>query len=76
MIVAGEASGDLHGANLARAIRELAPRATLLGAGGHRMREAGVEILADTTAHAAVGIVEASTTCITTRSSTGRSRAS
>ena len=59
MIVAGEASGDLHGANLARAIRELAPRAILMGAGGHRMREAGVEILADTTAHAAVGIVEA-----------------
>ena len=59
LMVAGEASGDLHGAGLARGLRELAPTATLLGAGGHRMREAGVELVAETTAHAAVGIVEA-----------------
>jgi lipid-A-disaccharide synthase len=58
-MVAGEASGDLHGANLARAIREQSPGAVLLGAGGHRMREAGVELVSETTAHAAVGIVEA-----------------
>ncbi|HKS16195.1 MAG TPA: lipid-A-disaccharide synthase [Planctomycetota bacterium] len=59
LIVAGEASGDLHGANLARAIKELAPGAVLLGAGGRKMRDAGVELVAETTAHAAVGIVEA-----------------
>ncbi|MBI4563192.1 MAG: lipid-A-disaccharide synthase [Planctomycetes bacterium] len=59
LIVAGEASGDLHGANLARALKELEPRTVLLGAGGQRMREAGVELVAETTAHAAVGIVEA-----------------
>ncbi|HEY3227190.1 MAG TPA: lipid-A-disaccharide synthase, partial [Planctomycetota bacterium] len=59
LIVAGEASGDLHGANLARSLRELAPGAVLIGAGGRRMREAGVELVAETTAHAAVGIVEA-----------------
>lgn len=59
LIVAGEASGDLHGAGLARGLKELTPSAVLLGAGGHKMREAGVELVAETTAHAAVGIVEA-----------------
>ncbi len=59
LIVAGEASGDLHGANLARHLKELAPGAVLVGAGGPRMREAGVELLSETTRHAAVGIVEA-----------------
>ena len=57
--MAGEASGDLHGAGLARGLKELAPGVILLGAGGHRMREAGVELVSETTAHAAVGIVEA-----------------
>ncbi len=59
LIVAGETSGDLHGANLARALRRLDPGIRLAGAGGARMREAGVEIVADSTAHASVGIVEA-----------------
>ena len=34
MFSAGEASGDLHGANLARALRELDPQVELLGMGG------------------------------------------
>ena len=59
LIVAGEDSGDLHGAGLARAIQEQAPGAVLLGAGGDRLRAAGVELVAETTKHAAVGIVEA-----------------
>ncbi|MEQ1627345.1 MAG: hypothetical protein ABL965_08120, partial [Nitrospira sp.] len=33
LIVAGEASGDLHGANLARALRELDPAVRLVGVG-------------------------------------------
>ncbi len=57
-ILAGEASGDLHGANLARALREREPGIALAGMGGHRMREAGVEILHDVTSLAAVGVVE------------------
>lgn len=44
-IITGEASGDLHGANLAMALKALAPDATLLGVGGARMRAAGVEIV-------------------------------
>ena len=58
LIVANETSGDLHGANLARHLRALDPSLRLVGAGGAHMREAGVEILLDTTAHASMGLVE------------------
>lgn len=59
LIVAGETSGDIHGGNLARALKALDPSIRLVGAGGVHMREAGVEILADPTGHASVGVVEA-----------------
>jgi lipid-A-disaccharide synthase len=59
MIVAGEASGDAHGATLARGLARLAPAAALYGMGGARMREAGVELIEDVTAAAAVGGTEA-----------------
>jgi lipid-A-disaccharide synthase len=42
MIVAGEASGDLHGADLARQILALDPSCELFGIAGAQMREAGV----------------------------------
>jgi lipid-A-disaccharide synthase len=42
MIVAGEASGDLHGADLAREILALDPNAELFGIAGAQMRAAGV----------------------------------
>ena len=57
-IVAGEDSGDLHGANLARALKGLRPDLVLRGLGGPLMRAAGVELDADLTAHAATGLVE------------------
>ena len=41
MLVAGEASGDLHGATLARALRAAAPGARLYGMGGRRMAADG-----------------------------------
>jgi len=44
-IVTGEASGDLHGANLAGAIRALRPDVELIGVGGSRMQAAGVTLL-------------------------------
>lgn len=59
MLVAGEASGDLHGATLARALRAAAPGARLYGMGGRRMAAAGVELLVDVTAAATVGGTEA-----------------
>ena len=59
MLVAGEASGDLHGATLCQALRLLSPGSRLLGMGGPRMAKAGMELLIDVTASAAVGGTEA-----------------
>jgi lipid-A-disaccharide synthase len=59
MIVAGEASGDLHGAELCRALRALAPDCRLVGMGGARMAAAGLDVIADVTSSAAVGHTEA-----------------
>lgn len=58
MIVAGEASGDQHAANLAEALRRHVPDIRLRGMGGQTMAQAGVEIVVDSTALAVVGIVE------------------
>lgn len=44
-ISAGEPSGDLHGANLARALRALNPNVECVGFGGERMTAAGCELL-------------------------------
>jgi len=55
MFIAGEASGDTHAAALIRAIGS---RARTFGAGGPKMREAGMELLVDLTEHAVVGLVE------------------
>jgi lipid-A-disaccharide synthase len=59
MLAAGEASGDLHGATLARHLRSLAPAVLLTGMGGPRMAEAGVGLLSDVTRLAVVGGSEA-----------------
>lgn len=58
MISAGEASGDVNGAQLALAIKELCPSAELEGIGGARMEASGVRILYDISELAAVGISE------------------
>jgi lipid-A-disaccharide synthase len=58
MIIAGEASGDLHGAALVRAMAALDPTLFFCGIGGAALRSAGVRILADSAALAVVGITE------------------
>jgi lipid-A-disaccharide synthase len=60
MIVAGEASGDRHGAALAQALKRLYPEAKfeMFGAGGEEMRAAGVETLVDAREVALIGIPE------------------
>jgi lipid-A-disaccharide synthase len=55
---AGEPSGDLHGAALARALRDRWPGARLLGLAGPRMEAAGVEPLAPFDRLALMGFVE------------------
>jgi lipid-A-disaccharide synthase len=58
MMSAGEASGDLHGATVCRALKRLDPHIRIVGMGGSRMRAEGMEILVDPTAHAGVGTSE------------------
>ena len=58
MLVAGEASGDLHAAKLAAGV--LAKRADVrfFGIGGNEMRKAGVDVLIDSADLAVVGLFE------------------
>ena len=58
VIVAGEASGDLHGADLTRALLTLDPQVTLLGMGGEHMRRAGVRLLIDAAKVSSLGITD------------------
>lgn len=57
-VSAGEESGDLHGAALARALRARFPNARLLGLGGARMEAEGVELMAGLRELAVMGFVE------------------
>ncbi len=56
---AGEPSGDLHGANLIRALREREPNVECVGYGGPLMAEAGCDLHADLTALAVMWILRA-----------------
>jgi len=58
MIIAGEASGDLHGARLAEALQQKVPDLFLFGIGGKALQAAGVRILVDAANLAVVGITE------------------
>jgi len=57
-LVAGEASGDLLGAGLIRAIRERIPEATFEGVAGPAMVEAGCEQWEDAEQLAVFGLIE------------------
>jgi lipid-A-disaccharide synthase len=56
-ISAGEASGDLHGAGLIRAIRGLAPDAEIVALGGPRMQAAGARLFANTVDLGIIGVM-------------------
>jgi lipid-A-disaccharide synthase len=58
LIVAGEASADLHGSNLVRAMKTLDPYMAFWGIGGRMMEEAGVKILVPSSDMAVVGLTE------------------
>lgn len=58
LLSAGEPSGDLHGAAVARALKERWQGAKLFGLGGPLMAEAGVELLADPAKLAVMGFAE------------------
>ena len=58
MIVAGEASGDQHGAKLVAEMRRSDPTIFFCGIGGKALASAGVRILVDTAVLTVVGITE------------------
>lgn len=58
MISVGEASGDLHGASVAHALKAIQPDIKLFGMGGQGMRAAGVDIVYDIADLGVIGFVE------------------
>jgi lipid-A-disaccharide synthase len=58
MIVTGEASGDLHGANLVRSLQSKEPELQFCGMGGLELASCGVEILYDAAKVSVVGFFE------------------
>ena len=65
LIIAGEPSADLHGANLVKAVRDQIVRrggspgdVSFIGIGGRLMKDAGVDIIYDADKIAVVGISE------------------
>ena len=58
MIVAGEASGDLHGSNLIRAAAEQHPQLSFYGVGGVKMQAAGCRIIFPSDELSVMGVVE------------------
>lgn len=58
MVVAGEASGDLHCSRLVTKINEFCPTATFFGMGGKLMAKAGVELEYDIADSAVMGFTE------------------
>ena len=57
MIVAGETSGELYGGLLASALRKRRPDIRIIGVGGERMQQAGVELISGIAS--AFGLAEA-----------------
>src|SRR5579864_8763240 len=58
LISAGEASGEMYGAQLINALRRRDPSLEFFGVGGQRMREAGCDTLIDASDLSVVGITE------------------
>jgi len=59
MLVAGEVSGDLHGAHLIEAIQKIDPEIQFFGVGGERLKEKGMRLLHSIHSLSIVGISEA-----------------
>ena len=58
MIVAGEASGDLHGAHLVREMKAIDPSLSFCGVGGRNLEAEGVRLIARSSEMAVVGLTE------------------
>jgi len=58
MISAGEASGDMHAANIVKALHKTSPEIEIYGMGSSQLRDAGADLLIDCADIAVVGLVE------------------
>ncbi len=58
LIVAGEASGDLHASHLVQELSALNPAIRFYGVGGDSMEAAGVQLLGHVSDMAVVGLTE------------------
>jgi lipid-A-disaccharide synthase len=58
MMIAGEVSGDLHGANLFQELKRNFPQIKAFGVGGEKMRQAGIDVRFDIGRRGSVGIFE------------------
>jgi lipid-A-disaccharide synthase len=58
LIITGEASGDLHGANLVQELKKKNNNLVIFGVGSKRLQEAGVDLLADASEISVVGATE------------------
>jgi len=58
MIIAGEASGDLHGSNVVRAMKQRDNSLFFCGIGGQLLKQAGMRIMMDASEISVVGITE------------------
>jgi lipid-A-disaccharide synthase len=57
-IIAGEASGDLHGSNLVKELLQLAPHLEITGIGGDKMQQQGVQLLHHINEMSTIGFVD------------------
>jgi len=58
MLVVGEASGDIHGANLVRALSDKDPTLRFFGVAGEQLKQTHFEVLFDVSKLAGMGLVE------------------
>lgn len=58
MLIAGEASGDLHGAELVRELKRQKPGIKLFGLGGPRMAKASMRLDLDLASRSVIGFIE------------------
>ncbi len=58
MLIAGEASGDLHGSGVVRELKRLQPDVEVFGMGGDMLRKEGMEVMVDMRTMAFMGFLE------------------
>lgn len=58
LVIAGEDSGDMHGADVLHVLKEKCPELSVWGIGGEKLRAEGMELLHDTQEMDVLGIVE------------------